>query len=343
MLAAVLKAPGVLELDDICDPQCPKGGALLKIEACAVCGTDVKMQENGHKDLAYPRVMGHEIVGRIVEIDRDCGLFEGDLVQVWPGVACHRCRPCQREADNRCQEMKILGFNSDGGFAELLALPWQCLPNGINVLPQGTDPALAALAEPLACCINGQEAARVSKEDVVLIYGGGPIGCLHALLAERNGIEKIIVAEKLVNRIEKIERHTSAIGIGLDDDLEKVLAQETGGAGADVILTATPKIRVDGKLQKLLAPGGRICIFSGPASGNHEAPMDLKSMHYREHAVMGAYGCSSRQNKLAVEQLILGKIKADWIITKRTNLANTIDAMSHSSKRIGLKSVICRI
>ena len=157
MKAAILKAPGVLELDDMPDPECPKGGALIKVLACAVCGTDVKMLKDGHKDLAYPRILGHEIVGRLVEIDRDCGLEIGDMVQVWPGIACGRCRPCQREEDNRCQKMKILGFNQDGGFAELMALPSQCIPNGLNPLPEKTDPGIAALAEPLACCINGQD------------------------------------------------------------------------------------------------------------------------------------------------------------------------------------------
>ena len=83
MKAAVLKAPGILELDEIPDPECPKGGALIEVKACAVCGTDIKMLQNGHKDLVYPRVLGHEIAGRVAEIDRDCGIAEGDLVQVW--------------------------------------------------------------------------------------------------------------------------------------------------------------------------------------------------------------------------------------------------------------------
>ena len=213
MKAAVLKGPGLLELDDLPDPLCPKGGALLEIKACAVCGTDVKMREQGHRDLSYPRVLGHEMVGRIVEIDANSRLAEGDLVQVWPGIACGRCRPCLRGADNRCPSIKIMGFNCDGGFAELLALPEQSLSGGVNLLPGNVDPALAALAEPLACCINGQEQARVSEGDCVLIYGGGPIGALHALLAELQGAEKIIVAERLPGRIRLLERHTSAVAV----------------------------------------------------------------------------------------------------------------------------------
>ncbi len=338
-----MSAPGFLELIDRPDPRCPEGGALIEVKACAVCGTDVKMLKNGHKDLAYPRVLGHEIVGDVVEIDADCGIVPGDRVQVWPGIACGGCRPCRRGEDNRCQNMKILGFNRDGGFAEMLALPPECIFRGLNVLPRDSDPVLVSLAETLACCINGQEQAKVSRGDIVLIFGAGPIGCLHALLAERLGAEKIIIVEKLGNRIREIKRHTKARVVEENESLPGILADETGEAGVDVILTATPEVRVDKYLLSMLAPGGRISIFSGPKSGNYEEPLDLRSLHYRELTITGAYGCSSRQNRMAVELLISGKIKADWIVTKRTTLTNIQDALIHSSQRRGLKSVIYRV
>ncbi len=336
-------------------PECPPGGALLKIVACAVCGTDVKMLQQGHRDLAYPRILGHEIVGRIVEIDRASGLKEGDLCQVWPGIACGRCGPCLRKEDNRCRNMKIMGFNFDGGFAEYMALPVQSLSRGANLLPENFDPALAALAEPLACCINGQELTGVSEGDVVLIYGAGPIGALHALLAELKGAGKVIIAEKLPERIREIEKHTRARVIDLSDDLsinpsmdrsndlESIIQSETGGSGVDVILTATPEVKMDSAQLRLLAPGGRICIFSGPRPGNYEEQIDLRSMHYHELMIVGAYGCSSRQNRQAVELLTTGKIRADWIVTKRTALSSIEDAFSHSSQRAGLKSVVCGV
>jgi L-iditol 2-dehydrogenase len=345
MLAAVLKSPGLLELEDVPDAERPKGGALLEVKACAVCGTDIKMLQQGHKDLAYPRVLGHEIVGKIIEIDRNSSLAEGDLVQVWPGIACGKCRPCQRGEDNRCQEMNILGFTLDGGFAKFLALPWQCISKGTDLLPKGADPCISALAEPLACCINGQEMARISKGDIVLILGAGPIGCLHALLAELSGAEKIVVVERIHDRILQISKHSRVDAIDpeeidSDESLASILIEKTGGSGVDVILTATPEIRVDDNLLKLLAPGGRICIFSGPMPGNYEEPISLRSMHYRELTITGAYGCSSQQNKRAVELLTSGMIEADWIITKRTPLSGIQDAMNHSSKRSGLKSVV---
>jgi L-iditol 2-dehydrogenase len=248
-----------------------------------------------------------------------------------------------------------MGFNFDGGFTEYMALPEQSLSRGANLLPENFDPVLAALAEPLACCINGQELTGVSEGDVVLIYGAGPIGALHALLAELKGAGKVIILEKLPERIREIEKHTCARAIDLSNnpsidqstdrsnELESIIQSETGGAGVDVILTATPEVKVDSSQLRMLAPGGRICIFSGPRQGFYEEQIDLRSMHYRELMIVGAYGCSSRQNRQAVELLTTGKIRADWIVTKRTALANIKDAFSHSSQRAGLKSVVCGV
>ena len=130
---------------------------------------------------------------------------------------------------------------------------------------------------------------------------------------------------------------------GSTDDLESIIQSETGGAGVDVILTATPEVRVDSSQLRLLAPGGRICIFSGPRPGYYEEQIDLRSMHYHESMIVGAYGCSSRQNRKAVELLTAGEIKANWIVTKRTTLSRIEEAFSHSSRRAGLKSVVCGV
>ncbi|HPD08900.1 MAG TPA: alcohol dehydrogenase catalytic domain-containing protein, partial [Methanomassiliicoccales archaeon] len=109
MKAALMRSPGVLSVEDVEDPALPEGGVLLRVKACAVCGTDIKMLDQGHRDLRYPRILGHEVVGRIEEIDpnakngRSLSFKAGDLVQVWPGIACGCCPACLQGADNRCQ------------------------------------------------------------------------------------------------------------------------------------------------------------------------------------------------------------------------------------------------
>ena len=360
MLSAVLRGPGRMQVEELPDPALPQGGALLKMEACAVCGTDIKMLELGHRDLIYPCIPGHELVGRIVQLDgggvdyyyhdnnnsSNKPIREGDLVAVWPGIACGRCPSCRRGTDGRCPNIRIRGFNFPGGFAEMCPLPAESLSSGLALLPKSIDPALAALSEPLGCCINGQEQARLAggdRGDSVLIFGGGPVGALHALLADAFGAAKVIVSERLPGRVATLKNNTHATVFNPDEeDTAELVAAETNGEGADVILTASPAVDVDSSLLRLLSPGGRICIFSGPQPGKGEPLIDLSLMHYRELSISGAYGCSSRQFRRAAELLTSGRIRADWLITRRAGLGQIEEAFAHSTRREGMKSVVCK-
>lgn len=340
MRAAVMRGPGLLRTEEVFDPVCPEGGALLRVEACSVCGTDVKMLEKGHRDLTYPRVLGHEVVGTVIEADGD-GLVEGDLVQVWPGIACGRCRPCLKGEDNHCGSMGILGFNRDGGFAEVMALPPESMNKGLNILDKNSDPAEMALAEPLACCLNGQRLAGVSEGDSVLIIGGGPLGCIHALLARRLGASKVLITERLKNRIELIKGErglADRVVEEAEEDLVGAVLEECQGTGVDVTLLATPEIAVDDSLLALLAPRGRICVFSGPATKG--AALDIRSIHYRELSVVGSYGCTSSQDTEAVEMIASGSVDLGWLITKMVSLDGIEEAFAYASLREGMRSAI---
>ncbi len=177
-----MRSPGVLDVDDVDDPILPKGGVLLKVLACAVCGTDIKMLEAGHRDLTYPRIPGHEVTAEVLDTD-SAMVRKGDRVQVWPGESCGSCAQCRSGNDHLCPKVKIMGFNSDGGMAEMIAVadPSRLVPIG------NADPVMLTLDEPLACCINAQEKLRVGDGDSVLILGGGPMGCLSAFLQTPRG------------------------------------------------------------------------------------------------------------------------------------------------------------
>lgn len=343
MKAALMLGPGKLSVDDVPDPIIPEGGILIEMVACAICGTDAKMLEAGHKDLVYPRILGHEIVGRV--LSKEVGGFrEGDLVQVWPGIACSDCRPCIKGIDNQCRSMQILGFNRDGGFAQRLALPSQTLrSNGLVKLPGSASPRLISLAEPLACCLNGQELARIGPGDDVLIFGAGPIGCLHAMLARQMGAEKVLMTEHLESRRKMLPNGLAdrIIDPG-QEDIATVVQEETGGEGVDVVLMSTPEVRVDSWLLRLMAPQGRISIFSGPKKGNYEVPFDVRSLHYKEICLIGAYGCSSRQNRKAVKMIQDGRTDVAWLITEEVALDDLPRTFERINQRQGMKSVVTR-
>jgi len=338
MKAAILKSAGKLELEDIATPLCPPGGLLVRVRACSVCSSDARMLREGHRALAYPRILGHEIAGEVME-SRAAQFDAGDRVQLYPGIPCGECVPCRRGQENHCRELGIIGFSRDGGFAEAMAVPARSLAGGgVNPLPDGMSYEEASLAEPLASCLNGQRLAGVGREDSVLILGAGPIGLLHAMLAGVNGAAKIFMAERLPGRLKAPEAAPIERMIDTEEeDIKAVIDKETGGWGVDVIIVACSQADAS-SLPELLAPRGRLCLFSGLADG--DIRLDANLCHYRELGIVGAYGSTAYQNSAALELIAGDGVPAGSLITARFPLEDIADAMDYVCRRQGLKATI---
>lgn len=335
MKAAMMRSPGVLDVGEVNDPVLPKGGVLLRVRACAVCGTDIKMLEAGHRDLVYPRIPGHEITAQVLESDSDL-VQEGDNVQVWPGESCGTCAYCLAGNDHLCAKVKIMGFNTDGGMAELMAVadPSRLTPIG------AADPVLLTLAEPLACCVNAQEKLQVGEGDTVLLLGGGPMGCLNAFLARRRGAERVLLSEPVLERLSNVpDGLFDRISQPKGDDLAEMVRRGTNGRGVDVVIPCTPNVRLDRSVFELLAPGGRLCVFSGPRREDSPIPIDIRDLHYRELTLVGSYGNASRHCREAAGMLMEGA-DLSWIFTGKYHLNEARQAFGHASGRTGQKAVI---
>jgi L-iditol 2-dehydrogenase len=343
MRAALLRAPGSLAVEDVPEPDCPEGGLLIKVDACSICASDIKMFRVGHRDLAYPRILGHEVTGTILESSsRQLDLEEGTRVQVWPGMACGRCPQCLRGNDTQCSSLGILGFNRDGGFAERMAVAAECVQVGGAVpIPDDTPSDLASLTEPLACCVNAQEALRVSEGDSVLVIGAGPLGALHLLLARQRGASSTIVVEKQASRCEAISKAYPDLVINsVGAEAYSQVMESNGGRGVDVVILATPEVPINDELMNVLAPRGRLCIFSGlPRTGSHSS-IDLNLVHYLERTIVGAYGCRSSDDRTALRLLSTREVEAGWLITKRVPLERIEEGLRHAAEREGMKATV---
>ncbi len=323
------------------EPRCPPGGAVLRVVACAVCPTDIKMARVGQRDLSYPRILGHEVVGTVEEVGGTASLSVGDTIQVWPGVACGQCPSCLQGLDNLCAHQGIIGFNHDGGFAELMAVPARTVARGgVNILSSRVDPVLATLTEPLACCVHGQNAAFLSSSDRVVIFGAGPMGLMHAALARRKGAQVLAVEPDP-------ERRELAIRMGADastdpavGELSRSVMEWTNGHGADVAILATPKVKVDDCLLRMMAPRGRICAFSGLPKNDPRIDVDINQLHYRELTLVGAYGCTSASDAEAFGIIARGEVDLRPLISQRLPLSSIEEAFKAIEERRALKCVI---
>jgi L-iditol 2-dehydrogenase len=345
MKAAILEEPGTFFVRELPEPECPQGGLLVKVKAAAICSVDVNMIIKGHKALTYPRIPGHEISGIIME-SRSQSYKKGDNVQIAPGITCGKCRWCLAGMDNHCENIKIFGFSIDGGFSEYIVIPSEgVISNIVNPFPKSISFQEAALAEPLACCLNGQEIIGIKPGDKVLIIGAGPIGCLHALLARSNGADKVIMADFLKERVKYAAETGADCLIELNSDsleiLKKIVLEEAGENNVDVILIACSTEISWHNLVDLLAPRGRICLFS--SFKKEQKILDrqvLNQLHYKEAVLAGAYGNTSKQNSLAVNLIVSGRIKVNWLITKQISLEEILIGIEMAKNKRGLKTII---
>ena len=339
MKAAVLEKPGKLAIRELPDPSCPPGGVVVKVLAANVCSTDLHMWEKGHPALRYPRTLGHEIAGVVAEVSNEERRYKvGDKVQVYPGIGCGTCEYCRRGRENLCPSIRILGFTLDGGFAQYLALPREAVEKGgLNRLDYPLSMTEAAMAEPLACCLNGLEKVELKKDETVVILGAGPIGCLFAMVAKHQGSGKVILLEKDSARISQ-----ARLGLEVDlldaNNVEVVEAvmELTGGLGADVVVTCFREAALEYPLLELAAPGGRVLMFSGISQDRGVVPTDLNAVHYRELELIGAYGCTSIQCQRALGLMAEG-LEVNWLISKRVTLHDLEESFSNLASKEVMK------
>jgi L-iditol 2-dehydrogenase len=336
MLAMVLNAPGELRLKELPPPVCPEGGLLLAVHACGLCASDVKMWSHGHKELALPRILGHEVVGRVIECGAPQGReMVGRLVQVAPGMACGVCPDCLAGAHNRCPQVKVLGFSLDGGLAQLMALPRQALACGaVNPLPPGLAAREASLAEPLACALNALAQARLLPGERVAVVGAGVLGRLLAWAALVLGAGAVALVERDPTRLTSLE--CPGVDASMDDPVSALL--EALGGPAQVAVPACPDPQALDWGWKALAPGGRLVIFSG--LGIEQPRVDLNTLHYREQTLVGAYGCASEHNRQALRMLARPDSPAARLVTHDLDLKETTGGLELMKNRQALKVVI---
>lgn len=325
MKAVVVRAPMQFNVEDVPTPDVPKRGLLLKVHACGLCGSDLRTLRNGHRKVAFPWIIGHEISGEVVEVgDKYQGPWqEGDLLAVGPLAYCGVCDFCVSGQYELCENYREIAQAWPGGFAEYIAIPEGCLRLGtIQHVPEGLDPAFAAISEPISSCVNAQERGQVGLGDTVVIIGTGPIGCIHTSLARVRGADKVFIADIVDDRLKLAEAFEPDVTINAArTDLVEEVRRLTDGKGAEVIITATPAPIAVVQAVEMARKGGRILIFGGLPKDNSKPGVDMNTIHYNALHLIGTTTFAPRHQRIALHLMASGRIPADKLVTHRFPLS----------------------
>jgi L-iditol 2-dehydrogenase len=345
MLALEFQAPHTLGLVDAPQPDAADGDVIVDVVLAGICGTDLKITRGEHR--LYPagtvRVPGHEFVGRVREGRADgVGPATGTLVAVAPNISCGHCTSCRRGRANLCLNYESVGLTIDGAFAESVRIPARAVEQGNLIpVPDGLDPAVAVLMEPLAAVYRGLTAIGLVRGESLVILGAGPIGLIAVILARQLGAGSIIVSQTSAGRRQLAVDFGATVTIDpRAENLVDRVREETAEVGADCVLVATPVAELYPESLRLAAVGGRINFFAGLPGGRGEVPIDANLVHYNELFVTGSTANTTEDCEAALAILAADPGVYLPLISHRFALEDSLEAFRVSAAGVALKAVV---
>lgn len=343
MQAAVLEEYGKLAIREMPTPTPGPEEMLLRVRSCAVCGSDLRIFRHGNPRVKLPQVIGHEIAGEVEAVGPGLESFRpGDRVAVGADVPCGVCDFCRRGLGNNCPINYAIGYQFPGGFADRILLNATTIRYGpVHLIPQGLSFEEAALAEPLACCLNGLELSALAPGETVVVIGAGPVGGMLVRLARALGAARIILAQRSPGRLEMARRFgADALVATQQEDLVERVLQETGGQGADLVITACASPEAQQQAPLLARNRGRINFFGGLPKGAPAISLDSNLVHYKELFIHGSHGSVPRHHRAALGMIAHGQVKVSDLISHRFPLDRISEAFQAVESRAGMKVLV---
>jgi 2-desacetyl-2-hydroxyethyl bacteriochlorophyllide A dehydrogenase len=308
MKSVLLRKPGEIAIGEIADAVRREGQTLIRVKSAGICGSDIGAYKGVNPMVSYPRVIGHEIAGEVIEADEEGRFAPGERVIVEPYVYCGRCYPCSIGHTNCCENLNVLGVHIDGGMAETLSHPSRLL----HRIPNGIVWPLAPMAEPLVIAMHAVRQAEVAAGQHVAITGAGQIGLLAAQYALTLGAVPV-----LVDPVE--ERLALARSLGIEHTLDPVgkdavagLLSITGGRMAEAVIECSGAASAIRAAVDYVSYAGHIALVGWPKS---EIAMPTALFTKKELTVRGSRN-SVGQFPESLRLIASGRINVEALLTK---------------------------
>ncbi|MCD8742132.1 zinc-binding alcohol dehydrogenase family protein [Mucilaginibacter roseus] len=313
--------PGKLAYSEGAYPESIEGNAIVRIKRIGVCGTDLHAFEGTQPYFCYPRVLGHELAGELINAGGAEGFKEGDAVTFIPYNNCGTCIACRSGKPNCCVNIKVFGVHADGGMAEYLSVPARLLVNG-----QGLSYDELALIEPLAIGAHGVKRANVQPGEFVLVIGAGPIG-LGIMEFARIAGGNVIAVDFNENRLTfcKDRLGVSYIINPQVDDVKARLEEITNGDMPTVIIDATGSQKAINGGFYYMAHGARYVLVG---LQKDEIIVSHPEFHKREATLMSSRNATRDDFEYVVSCMKSGKVNPETYITHRVDFDDVADCFA---------------
>jgi threonine dehydrogenase-like Zn-dependent dehydrogenase len=337
--AAVVYGENDIRIADVDTPSPGPGEVLVKVKGSGVCATDVKILGGTGLPKDLPTILGHEVAGEVASLgDGVSSLTVGQRVAVYPIAVCGECFYCKQGRHSLCIDEYGLAHGIDGGFAEYVVIPDRIVRlNGI--IDIGDLPFdVAAMVEPISCCLSAADQCAIKRGDHVLIVGAGPLGLLHTIVSKALGA-KVIVSEISDARREKAKEVGADITLNPSQvDIQEEIGKLTK-VGADVVIAAVGFPKAVEESLPLVRNGGVFNIFGGTPKGQ-TITVDPRWLHYGEILLTGTFAASVHHFRNAVQFVQQNAETVSKVISVRCGLDGVLDAVKQVREGTAFKTIL---
>jgi threonine dehydrogenase-like Zn-dependent dehydrogenase len=332
MKAVVWTDYGEIAVQDVPRPEPGPQEVLVRVQAAALCKTDVGMIRHGILGIRPPVIIGHEVAGVVERLGPGVpDDMAGRLVALDPPVPCRVCRVCRAGLRHMCPNTRHIGAHTPGGMAEYITIDYR----NAYPAPAGLSPEAATLTEPFADGLEALAQAGGAAGKTICVFGDGPFGIIICRLACRQGAKQVLLFGHHATRMALAAGYGVQVYDARQVDVGQMIRDVTEGYGAETIVDTTGSEQVLGGALDWLMPRGALVVFT--AAGT--ATLDLDLLHFKELALVGA--CRSldqfpaalavmREDAARTEALITHRLRIEQVYEGfdllETSKADTVKA-----------------
>lgn len=316
MKAVRVTEPSTLEITDVPEPD-TGGQVLVRSRTVGICGTDVKVF-GGKIPIDYPRILGHELVGEVVEAPEGAGVRAGDRVLIDPASSCGWCDLCVKGRGHLCRNAGLMGREVDGVFAEYVRVP----PAQVLPVPDTISDVASGVLQVLGTCVHAQQTVNVFPGQVAAVIGLGVAGQLMVQLLRERGVEVVGITRSEWKR--ELAAEHGAIATAAPADAERVVAEATGGRGADLVIEAAGTERTLAHAIELTGIGGELLVFGTLTGGSEGLP--YYQLYFKELTIYNPRAALPRDYALGIQLAADGRLELEPIVTHQLTLDDAAEA-----------------